>query len=210
MRITKSVASSPRSSVRLGLGLVVVVGLASLRGSVGLSPFARGVRPDSRAPRGSAAAADDDAAATAVDVSDLGLTLDDLDAPLPPEVLRSVAASGHESTSRVATVNDGGCAWRETATEVEAVLTVPGLRGQPVASLAAEFGTTTATLTSFGMVVWSCVLRGAVVPELCTARFREGDDMVPVCELTAVKAIDGAPYPRWGGFIEQIGENSIL
>ena len=51
-----------------------------------------------------------------VSVADLGVTMDDLKAPLSDVV--GVEASGCESTSRV--TPDSGCIWSETASRVEA------------------------------------------------------------------------------------------
>ena len=51
-----------------------------------------------------------------VDVSDLGVTMDDLKAPISD--MLEVEASGCESTSRVSP--DTGCVWSETASRVEA------------------------------------------------------------------------------------------
>uniref|UniRef100_A0A7S4J5G7 Transmembrane protein n=1 Tax=Odontella aurita TaxID=265563 RepID=A0A7S4J5G7_9STRA len=121
------------------------------------------------------------------DVSDLGLTLDDLNAPLPPEFFSGLETSGYESTSRLADVDDGGCAWSESSDEVEAVLTIPGLRGQPSACLALEVAETTVSVTAFGRVVWSCILRGECQPEGNGATVFEAEDgpgMVPVIRLS--------------------------
>ena len=38
---------------------------------------------------------------TSVDVSHLGLTMDDLNKPLPPELLQSLRSTGYESTNRL-------------------------------------------------------------------------------------------------------------
>ena len=122
-----------------------------------------------------------------VDVSDLGVTMDDLKAPISD--VMEVEASGCESTSRISP--DSGCVWSETASRMEAqshtlyrtptlpqlqsrasavvlcaepapiraqvTLTIPGLLGQPADSLAVEVTETTATVTAFGRAVWSCV-----------------------------------------------------
>ena len=86
-------------------------------------------------------------------------------------------------------------------------LTVPGLRGQPAACLTVVFSTTTATVTAFGRPVWSCILRGEVVPDTATFITEDGSDMLPVIQLSVTKA-DASQM--WGGFIESIGEDSIL
>ena len=55
-----------------------------------------------------------------VDVSDLGLTMDDLEEPLPPELTQGIATSGYESTQRL--VSDDGCVWAESPELLEVAL----------------------------------------------------------------------------------------
>ena len=144
----------------------------------------------------------------AQDVSDLGLMMEDLEVEIPLTGGSSVVSSGYESTSRVATVRDDGCEWEESAEEVTAILTIQGLRGQPAGALSVDWTANTATITAFGMAVWSCVLRGEVAsPELASSEVLEGDDMLPVVHL-AVRKQPGAR--RWGGFIASVGEDSLL
>ena len=87
-----------------------------------------------------------------VDVADLKVSMDDLDKPL--EEL-TVDTRGIDHTSRTG-IQDDGCAWTERADSVEAVLRIPGLRGQPSGSLAVDVTPTSCTVSSFGMAVWSC------------------------------------------------------
>ena len=142
-----------------------------------------------------------------VDVSDLGLTMDDLNAPLPAELLRGIATSGYESTSRIPSVQDDACMWTEEESSIKATLAIPGLRGQPPAALSVEFATNTVSVFAFGQIVWSAILRGDVKPETLKIETFDGPDLVPVIELEIEKA---TTEERWGGFILQIGENSIL
>ena len=141
-----------------------------------------------------------------VDVSDLGLTMDDLNAPLPAELLQGIATSGYESTSRIPSIQDDACMWTEEESLLKVTLAIPGLRGQPAAALAVEFATNTVSIMAFGMVVWSAILRGQVKPESCKFETSDGPDMIPVIDIQVEKA----DSERWGGFILQIGENSIL
>jgi hypothetical protein len=144
-----------------------------------------------------------------VDVSDLGVTMDDLEAPLPADIWQTMATSGYESTSRIPTVDDQGCKWTEApGGKLDVQLTIPGLRGQPAPALAVECATYTVTVTAFGQIVWSAILRGEVQPESLEFQVDEGTDRVPVIDLTVLKA--SPSDERWGGFILQIGENSIL
>ena len=142
-----------------------------------------------------------------VDVSDLGLTMDDLNEALPPEMF-GISTSGYESTSRITTVDDEGCAWEESQDRMDVTLKIPGLRGQPTACLAVEFcDETSLTVTAFGMVVWSCLLRNTYKTDTASFEVKEGPDMTPIITLSLEKTNTSS---RWGGFIEQIGENSIL
>ena len=142
-----------------------------------------------------------------VDVSDLGLTMEDLEAPLPSELLQGIATSGYESTSRISTVDDDGCNWTENEQNMDVTLTIPGLRGQPAACLAVVCSKTTVTITAFGRPVWSCILKGEVDPDSDSFVTEDGADMIPVIQLSVTKSDTSK---RWGGFIEQIGEDSIL
>ena len=139
-----------------------------------------------------------------VDVADLKVSMDDLDKPL--EEL-TVDTRGIDHTSRTG-IQDDGCAWTERADSVEAVLRIPGLRGQPSGSLSVDVTPTSCTVSSFGMAVWSCLLKGRANPESVAVDVSDGADAVPVIELRIGKA-EGTSG-RWGGFIESIGEDSIL
>jgi hypothetical protein len=141
------------------------------------------------------------------DVSDLGLTMDDLNAPLPSDFLQGIATTGYDSTSRISNVQDDGCMWTETPDRMKATLKIPGIRGQPAMCLSVLTSTNTLSLTAFGRVVWSCILRGEANPETAIFEAKEGTDMIPIIEYEVQKA---DPNERWGGFILQIGEDSIL
>ena len=146
-----------------------------------------------------------------IDVSDLGLTMEDLNKPLPPELLASIERSGYQSTSRIPDVDDNGCYWVENKGDdngtIDVTLTIPGLRGQPAACLAVLFSTTTVSVTAFGRIVWSCIQRGISVPEQCSFFTEDGKDMIPVIQLSVEKSDKDKV---WDGFILQIGEDSIL
>ena len=149
-----------------------------------------------------------------IDVSDLGLTMDDLDKPIPSELLGDfkVVASGMQSTSRIESIDDEGCLWEESADLIGATLSIEGLRGQPVAAMDVAFSTTTCTVTVFGYAVWSCLLKGECIPESAVTKIQDGYDMTPLITLSVAKKKDeaGVPLERWGGFIDTIGEDSIL
>ena len=142
-----------------------------------------------------------------VDVSDLGLSMDDLNAPLPAEFFQQMETTGYESTYRLPSVNDDACMWTEEQSLLKVTLAIPGLRGQPAGALAVEMASNTISITAFGMVVWSAILRGEVEPESLKFEASDGADMIPVIEVEIQKKDQ---TERWGGFILQIGENSIL
>jgi hypothetical protein len=141
---------------------------------------------------------------TSIDVSHLGLTMDDLNKPLPPELLQSLRSTGYESTNRL--IEDNGCEWTESLNELNIKLQIQGLRGQPSAATAVLFSRTTISVAVFGRVVWSAILRGTIDPDKCSYETEDGPAMVPAIYLTVQKA---APE-QWGGFILQIGEDSLV
>ena len=149
-----------------------------------------------------------------IDVSDLGLTMDDLNKPIPSELLGDfkVLCSGMQSTSRVDSINDEGCLWEESADLIGATLSIEGLRGQPVAAMDVAFSTTTCTIAVFGYAVWSCLLKGECIPESAVTKVQDGYDNVPLITMSVakMKGESGVPLERWDGFIGAIGEDSIL
>ena len=149
-----------------------------------------------------------DAAGSATDVSDLGLTMADLEEKLDPEMLGGgIESSGYQSTSRLsASSDDQGVVWTESATEIEAELTIPGLRGQPAGAMAVALTETTCTVTAFGMLAWSCILVDEVDAASLQFSADDGPNMVPLLRVKATKRRPG----RWGGFLRAIGEDSVL
>mmetsp|Transcript_26562 Transcript_26562/g.56503 ORF Transcript_26562/g.56503 Transcript_26562/m.56503 type:complete len:201 (-) Transcript_26562:491-1093(-) len=143
---------------------------------------------------------------TSIDVSDLGLTMADLDKQIPIHDF-SFESSGYQSTSRIPDVNDSGCFWSENPEDVDVTLRIPGLRGQPAEALSVLFSTTTVSVTAFGRTVWSCIQMGISDTDDCTFLTEEGEDGIPIIQLN-VKKRD--TEERWGGFVLQIGEDSIL
>eukprot|EP00967_Tisochrysis_lutea_P110615 scaffold173200_cov26-Tisochrysis_lutea.AAC.1 len=141
-----------------------------------------------------------------VSVGDLGLTMDEVNERFPEEMLQGMVSSGYESTSRLPDGTDEGAAWFESAERVEVTLTIPGLRGQPAASLAVEATENTLTITAWGRAIWSCVLRSNIDPNSATMSAEDGMGMQPIIKFAASKEVPG----RWGGFIQNIGEDSLL
>lgn len=157
---------------------------------------------------------DSDGSGVFVDVSDLGLVMEDLQKPIPSELLGDfkITANGVESTSRIESLNDEGCLWEESSDLIGATLSIEGLRGQPVAAMDVKFSTTTCTISVFGYSIWSCLLKGECFPESALTKIEEGYDNVPLITLSVAKKKDsaGVPMPGWEGFIGQIGEDSLL
>jgi hypothetical protein len=143
-----------------------------------------------------------------IDVSDLGLTMEDLQKPLPKELFSdALTLSGYQSTSRLPEVDDEGCYWIENADDLDVTLQIPGLRGQPAACLSVLFSTTTISITAFGRVVYSVIQMGFSDPDDCSFITEDGEGMVPIIQLNIQKRDKGE---RWGGYILQVGEDSIL
>lgn len=139
-----------------------------------------------------------------IDVSDLNITLADLDNPLPPT--SSVSSSGYQSTSRIPSVQDGGCFYNENPSEIDVTLKIPGLRGQPSAAVSVLFSTTTVSVSVFGRIVWSCIQKGISKPNECAFLTEDGEGMIPTIQMNIKKRDVGL----WEGFILQIGEDSLL
>lgn len=149
----------------------------------------------------------DDENNSIIDVSDLNLTIDDLKKPLPRELLDSFQLAGYQSTSRLPNVDDNGCYWVESENDLDVTLQIPGLRGQPAACLSVLFSTTTISITAFGRVVYSAIQMGFSDPNDCSFLTEDGEGMVPIIQMHIKKRNVGE---RWGGFILQVGEDSIL
>lgn len=144
------------------------------------------------------------ASSDSVDVSDLEVLIEDLDKPL--EEL-TVETRGVDHTQKDG-IQDDGCAWTEKAKSVDVVLRIPGLRGQPSGALAVDVTPTSCTVTAFGVAVWSCLLKGKADPAFVFVEISDGAEAIPTIELSVGKAVGASG--RWGGFIDEIGEDSIL
>merc|ERR1719231_690566 len=150
-----------------------------------------------------------------VDVSDLGLTMSDLEDELPEGFLGEMELSGSESTSRLENSLDQGCEWEEAADSVDVTLTIPGLRGQPSMAVSVELTSETVTVTVFGTAVWSCVMQGEIEVDQSSFEVIDGVGAsmgIPVLRIS-VKKRTSTPMgtmPRWQGFIKDIGEDSLL
>uniref|UniRef100_A0A7S3QDY3 Uncharacterized protein n=1 Tax=Chaetoceros debilis TaxID=122233 RepID=A0A7S3QDY3_9STRA len=143
-----------------------------------------------------------------LDVSDLGLTMADLQKPFPKEDF-SVESSGYQSTSRVSGVEDKGCYWVENPEDMDVTLRIPGLIGQPAACISVLFSTTTVSVTAFGRVVWSCIQMGISDVDDCNFLTEDGEDRIPIIQMN-LKKRDIDEGSKWGGFVLQVGEDSIL
>ena len=141
-----------------------------------------------------------------IDVSDLGLTMSDLEKEIPIHNF-SVESSGYQSTSRIPDVDDQGCYWVENAEDLDVTLRIPGLIGQPAEAISVLFSTTTVSVSVFGRIVWSAIQMGISDLDDCSFMTDEDEYGKPIIQLNVRKRdLD----ERWGGFILQIGEDSIL
>eukprot|EP00527_Entomoneis_sp_CCMP2396_P006034 CAMPEP_0198142488 /NCGR_PEP_ID=MMETSP1443-20131203/5262_1 /TAXON_ID=186043 /ORGANISM="Entomoneis sp., Strain CCMP2396" /LENGTH=135 /DNA_ID=CAMNT_0043805507 /DNA_START=244 /DNA_END=651 /DNA_ORIENTATION=+ len=118
-----------------------------------------------------------------------------------------VTTSGYESTSTIPSVDDRGLLWEEDSNIVGVKLSIPGLRGQPVAAMDVAITSNSCTVTVFGYAVWSCTLKGECLLESSSFHIEDGKDMTPLITLSVEKKTN---TNRWDGFILSIGEGSIL
>ena len=148
----------------------------------------------------------DENGVVSIDVSDLGITMSDLDKKIPANNF-SLESSGYSSTSRITDVDDNGCYWVENPEDIDVTLRIPGLRGQPAEATSVLFSTTTISVSVFGRIVWSAIQMGISDIDDCTFLTLDGEDGIPIIQLNVRKRdLD----ERWGGFILQVGEDSIL
>ena len=148
----------------------------------------------------------DENGVVSIDVSDLGITMSDLDKKIPANNF-SLESSGYSSTSRITDVDDSGCYWVENPEDIDVTLRIPGLRGQPAEATSVLFSTTTISVSVFGRIVWSAIQMGISDIDDCTFLTLDGEDGIPIIQLNVRKRdLD----ERWGGFILQVGEDSIL
>lgn len=141
-----------------------------------------------------------------IDVSDLGITMSELEKQIPKENF-SLESSGCQSTSKIPSVNDNGCNWTENPEDLDVTLRIPGLVGQPAEALSVLFSTTTVSITAFGRIAWSAILMGISDIDDCSFLIVEGNDAIPIIQLNVGKRDKDE---RWGGFILQVGEDSLL
>lgn len=135
--------------------------------------------------------------ANSVDVSDLNVTLSDLEKPLD-DVELEFESSG--------TSERGYYSWIESLKHIEVSFSHPGIRGQPKDAILAELTSSTFTISIFGYVTYSAVLEGPIIPEESKIEVSDGNDNIPKIFLDVTKARPG----RWNGFIREVGANGLL
>ena len=143
----------------------------------------------------------------AVDVSDLGITMEDLEKPIEMQNGLDISATGVESTS--GTNDDGGISWEENSAWMKATIKIPGLMGQPAESLNVALTENTMSVQAFGMQVWSCVLKGTINPEVSQPRTKFEGAMGAVPTIT-VELSKPPGAERWNGLVGSVGVDSIL
>ena len=140
-------------------------------------------------------------AITSVDVSDLGITMDQLYEPLNDDMdIESRGSSKHFS-------------WREQADAVYVTMKHEGMRGQPSGAIDVQFTDTTVTVTIFGYVVWSGILAGAADAAICEYEAKdEMENNIPLITMKITKRLDivNGDANRWNNFITGLGQDSIL
>lgn len=131
-----------------------------------------------------------------VDVSDLGIFIDDLNTPLIDGA--DVETSGSSPL---------GYKWTESGWEVKVDLKHEGMRGQPAQAVSVDFTSTTVAVTIFGYAVWTGILIGESVPSGCS--FQVIDDAgtrIPIISMVIRKSSPA----RWNDFISNVSPNSLL
>ena len=129
-----------------------------------------------------------------IDVSDLALTLEDISKPLT------------ELTAAVINQNSFS-EWAETLDRVDINMRHPGMRGQPAGAVLVDFTPTTVTVSFFGYIVWSGILKGPIDPQQCSFRAVEGSDRIPAISLHLRKAFPERWEEDW---IDCTGVDGVL
>ena len=132
-----------------------------------------------------------------VDVSDLNITMSDLEKPLDDVELEFESSGVSER---------GYYSWVESLKHIEVSFSHPGIRGQPKDAILAEFTSSTLTISIFGYVTYSAVLEGPIIPEESKIEISDGDDNIPKIFLDVTKATPG----RWNRFVREVGANGLL
>ena len=137
---------------------------------------------------------------TSVDVSDLGISMDQLYDPLDAMSVESRGSSKHFS-------------WWEQADAVYVSMKHEGMRGQPAGAIDIQFTDTTVTVTIFGYIVWSGLLAGVADATKCEFEAKDDlNDNIPSISMKLAKRIDmvNGGTNRWDNFITDLGQDSIL
>ena len=67
---------------------------------------------------------------------------------------------------------------------MKVTLAIPGLQGQPAMALLVIRSTNTVSVSTFGRIIWSCILRGEVKPQTVVFETKDRRDMIPIIEYT--------------------------
>ena len=129
-----------------------------------------------------------------VDVSDIGLTMEDLQVKLEDWNVKSFGTS-----------SKGYYNWVEGITMVEVEMIHPGIRGQPLEAIRVDFTSTTVTVCVFGYAVWSGVLAGSAEPSRSTYAL-SSNGVQPIITFSIEKSDES----RWNEFISSVGVDSLL
>jgi hypothetical protein len=135
---------------------------------------------------------------TSVDVSDLGITVTDLNKPMEIQTESSgVGARGYYS-------------WVEGNEFINVDFQHPGTAGQPAGSMRVDFTETTVGICVFGYAVWMAIPSGRLVPEQCSFTVEEapvGQNRVPIVKMRMLKSWESQGH--WSEAFD-VSPNSML
>ena len=131
-----------------------------------------------------------------VDVSDLNLTMNDLERPLDWASMETIGSSSSRDYYK----------WKETKTDMFIIFKHPGTRGQPAAAIDVKLTATTLTVTIFGYAVWSGILQNQIDVSRSTFEAIEGQNYQPIINIRLCKSVD----ILWNEFISSVGVDSVL
>ena len=139
-----------------------------------------------------------------IDVSDLGITIEDLDQPI-----KEIFAESGGSSQR------GYYAWRESTDKMSVRWRHPGTSGQPHSAVRVDFTETTIAVFIFNYNVWTGMSKGCLDPSKCSYTTEEPPQdglPIPVVTMNIVKA-EGS-RERWNEVlvegIDGVAPNSML
>ena len=102
-----------------------------------------------------------------IDVSDLGISMEDLNTPIKEIVAESAGQSQRGYYSWIESTDKMSCRWRH-----------PGTNGQPHSAVRVDFTETTIAVFIFNYNVWTGITKGKMVPHECSFTSEEAPEGV--------------------------------